>query len=276
LLFGFATNGSIVNLPIGAGLWLLISAAITQLSSVYIQVVRVAVAWKTIEPLLTKERPRHQHDGELTIPANIESQRLLEVRDVAYRYPGRNVNVLDGCTLQLGSSDKVILEGHSGSGKSTLISLLTGIRPSTRGSILLGGIEQNMVAKEQWGERVVMVPQYHENYLFTETLAFNLLLGTEWPAEPEQLEHARMICHELGLSSLLNKMPSEMMQVVGEMGWTLSHGEKSRVFVARAILQRPDLIILDESLASLDPENTHRVLACVEKHCKAVIIVAHP
>ena len=170
----------------------------------------------------------------------------------------------------------ILIFGNSGSGKSTLISLLTGIRPSTRGSILLGGIEQNMVAKEQWGERVVMVPQYHENYLFTETLAFNLLLGTEWPAEPEQLEHARMICHELGLSSLLNKMPSEMMQVVGEMGWTLSHGEKSRVFVARAILQRPDLIILDESLASLDPENTHRVLACEEKHCKAVIIVAHP
>jgi len=276
LLIGFATDGNAINLPAGAGLWLLISAAITQLSSVYLQVIRVAVAWQTISPLLTSGPAKRPVDGELTIPADIDSQRLLEVRDVAYRYPGRNVNVLDGATLQLSSDDKVILEGRSGSGKSTLISLLTGIRPSTRGSILLGGIEQNMVAKEQWGERVVMVPQYHENYLFTETLAFNLLLGTEWPAEPEQLEHARMICHELGLSTLLNKMPSEMMQVVGEMGWTLSHGEKSRVFVARAILQRPDLIILDESLASLDPENTHRVLACVEKHCKAVIIVAHP
>ena len=276
LLLGFATSGNIINLPAGAGLWLLIAAAITQLSSVYMQVIRVAVAWQTIAPLLTKEKPRRQGDGELTIPTQIDSQRLLEVRDVAYRYPGRNINVLESCTMKLSSTDKVILEGRSGSGKSTLISLLTGIRPSTRGSILLGGIEQNMVAKEQWSERVVMVPQYHENYLFTETLAFNLLLGTEWPAEPEQLEHARMICHELGLSNLLNKMPSEMMQVVGEMGWTLSHGEKSRVFVARAILQKPDLIILDESLASLDPENTHRVLACVEKHCKAVIIVAHP
>ncbi|NQZ11660.1 MAG: ATP-binding cassette domain-containing protein [Algicola sp.] len=276
LLLGFATDSSAVGLPVGAGLWLLVTVTVTQLSSIYLQVIRVAVAWTTIAPLLSKEPQSKQQNKSLTFPANIESDRLLEVRDVAYSYPGRDINVLDGVNLQLSSTDKIILEGQSGSGKSTLISLLTGIRPASRGSILLNGVEQNMVSKEQWGERVVMVPQYHENYLFTETMAFNLLLGTEWPAEPEQLEEARMICHELGLTSLLKKMPSEMMQVVGEMGWTLSHGEKSRIYVARAVLQKPDLIILDESLASLDPENSHKVLACIEKHCKAVIIVAHP
>jgi ATP-binding cassette subfamily B protein len=276
LLFSFATNSQINNLPVSAGIWLLISAAITQMSGIYLQVIRVAVAWTTISPLLKTPTPHKACKGELTLPEHINCERMLEIRDVAYCYPERKTNVLDGCMLQLSNTDKVILEGRSGSGKSTLISLLTGIRPATRGSILLGGIEQNMVAKSQWGQRVVMVPQYHENYLFTESLAFNLLLGTQWPAEPEQLKQARQICHELGLSNLLNKMPSELMQVVGEMGWSLSHGEKSRVFVARAILQRPDLIILDESLASLDPENTHKVLACIEKHCKAVIIVAHP
>ena len=276
LLFGFATNTSAVNLLAGAGIWILISTAITQLSAIYLQVIRVIVAWMTISPLMGRTPVETASQKALMLPNELDADRLLEIRDLAYRYPGRKKYVLDGCTLRLGSTDKIILEGRSGSGKSTLISLLTGIRPPSRGSILLGGIERNMVTRAEWGRRVVMVPQYHENYLFTETLAFNLLLGTQWPAEPDQLERARTICHELGLTHLLNKMPSELMQVVGEMGWTLSHGEKSRVFVARAILQEPDLIILDESLASLDPENTHRVLACVEKYCKAVIIVAHP
>lgn len=275
LLFGFATGSNSINLPAAAGIWLLISAAINQLSTIYLQVIRLLVAWTTISPLLAHQ-PNDKQKGELTLPVLENSTRMLEVRDLAYRYPDRNVNVLDGGSLHLASHDKVILEGRSGSGKSTLISLLTGIRQATRGSILLAGVEQNMVSKSQWRQKVVMVPQYHENFLFTETLAFNLLLGTQWPAEPEQLDKARQICVDLGLSELLNKMPAELMQVVGEMGWNLSHGEKSRVYVARAILQQPDLLILDESLASLDPVNSNRVLDCVEKYCKAVIIVAHP
>lgn len=275
LLLGFATAANMLYLPAAAGIWLMISGAINQLSTIYLQVIRVMVAWTTISPLLSHRANTGQKD-KLAIPDSDDQQRLLELRDVAYSYPDRNISVLDGCTLQLGSQDKLILEGRSGSGKSTLISLLTGIRNATRGSILLAGMEQNMVSRQHWRQKVVMVPQYHENFLFTETLAFNLLLGTQWPAEPEQLDQARQICHELGLTELLNKMPAELMQVVGEMGWSLSHGEKSRVYVARAILQQPDLLILDESLASLDPVNANRVLECVEKHCKAVIIVAHP
>lgn len=276
LLLGFATGSNMVNLPAGAGIWLMISTAIAQLSSIYLQVIRLLVAWKTIAPLLEHKDEEQKTQQDLIIPDVEHTDRLLELRDLAYNYPDRDATVLEGCHLQLGSNDKIILEGRSGSGKSTLISLLTGIRSATRGSILLHGIEQNMVSRQHWRQKVVMVPQYHENFLFTETLAFNLLLGTQWPAEPEQLEKARQICHELGLSELLEKMPAELMQVVGEMGWALSHGEKSRVYIARAILQQPDLLILDESLASLDPVNSNRVLSCVEKHCKAVLIVAHP
>ncbi|NQZ06769.1 MAG: ATP-binding cassette domain-containing protein [Algicola sp.] len=285
LLYMFITNtdaSAFVDLPAAAAVWLLINIAISELSNIYIQAIRVLVAWQNISLMLTGPPPEREFKTDLSLPntatnqADAAAQHLLEVRDLAYNYPGRNVNVLDGFNLRLSNTDKIILEGHSGSGKSTLISLLTGIRPSSRGSILLNGIEQNMLSKEQWGSKVVMVPQFHENYLFTETLAFNLLLGAQWPAEQEQMDEARMICEELGLGTLLSTMPAGLMQVVGDMGWALSHGEKSRVFVARAILQHPELIILDESLASLDPVNSQRVLDCVEKHCKAVIIVAHP
>ena len=65
---------------------------------------------------------------------------------------------------------------------------------------------------------------------------------------------AEAICRDLELGSLLGKMPNGIHQVVGETGWQLSHGERSRVFLARALLQQADVLILDESFAALDPE----------------------
>ena len=64
--------------------------------------------------------------------------------------------------------------------------------------------------------------------------------------------------------------------MVGEGGWQLSHGERSRVFIARALLQKADLIILDESFAALDPENLRRSLQCVLDRSPALVVIAHP
>lgn len=71
------------------------------------------------------------------------------------------------------------------------------------------------------------------------------------------------MCEELGLDDVLKRMPAGMLQMVGETGWQLSHGEKSRLYIARALLQRAALINLDESFASLDPENLQRAMRCV-------------
>jgi ATP-binding cassette subfamily B protein len=64
--------------------------------------------------------------------------------------------------------------------------------------------------------------------------------------------------------------------MVGETGWQLSHGERSRVFLARALLQRADLVVLDESLAALDPENLRQCLECVICRAKSLLVIAHP
>ena len=67
-----------------------------------------------------------------------------------------------------------------------------------------------------------------------------------------------------------------MMQQVGETGWQLSHGEKSRLYIARALLQGADLVVLDESFAALDPDNLQRALRCVLERARAVLVIAHP
>ena len=121
-----------------------------------------------------------------------------------------------------------------------------------------------------------MAPQFQENHVFSETFAFNLLMGRRWPPRPEDLEEAEAICRELGLDEVLGKMPSGFQQMLGESGWQLSHGERSRLFIARTLLQHADLIVLDESFGALDPENLNRSLRTVLGRAPTLIVIAHP
>ena len=84
------------------------------------------------------------------------------------------------------------------------------------------------------------------------------------------------MCEELGLGDLIARMPAGLMQMVGETGWQLSRGERSRVFLARALLQCAPLTILDESFAALDPDTLARCMRCAQARSDALIVVAHP
>jgi ATP-binding cassette subfamily B protein len=101
-------------------------------------------------------------------------------------------------------------------------------------------------------------------------------MGRRWPAAQADLDEAEALCRELGLGPLLDRMPAGMMQMVGEGGWQLSHGERSRVFLARALLQGGDALVLDESFAALDPETLGDALAVAVRRAPALIVIAHP
>jgi ATP-binding cassette subfamily B protein len=107
-------------------------------------------------------------------------------------------------------------------------------------------------------------------------LGFNLLMGRNWPANDDELQEATDLCKKLGLGELLERMPSGMMQIMGATGWQLSHGEHSRIFLARALLQDAQLTILDESFAALDPETLNLCLECVLKRTRTLLVIAHP
>jgi ATP-binding cassette subfamily B protein len=101
-------------------------------------------------------------------------------------------------------------------------------------------------------------------------------MGRDWPPSALDLEEANTVCEELGLRGLLEHMPSGLSQIVGETGWQLSHGERSRLFIARALLQGADLVVLDESFAALDPENLRLALECALNRSRTLVVVAHP
>jgi ATP-binding cassette subfamily B protein len=94
--------------------------------------------------------------------------------------------------------------------------------------------------------------------VLTETFAFNVFMGRSWPPQPADVEAAEDARRELGLDDLHSYMPAGLWRMVGETGWQLSHGERRRLYMARALLQGADLVILDESFAALDPETLQR------------------
>ncbi len=245
------------------------------------------IAWQQAAPLFhAAARPQMQPALDAGLLARFSQPQpasngngdttLLLGDDLYFRYPGRVQPVLHECNLRITPRARILLEGASGSGKSTLAALLTGLRRPDSGLLLLWGYDVQTVGIAEWRRRVVAAPQFHENYILTETLAFNLLMGRRWPPTPADLEEAMQVCAELGLADLLQRMPAGLQQTVGEGGWQLSHGERSRVFIARALLQHADLIILDESFAALDPENLQRALRCVQQRAPALLVIAHP
>lgn len=100
-------------------------------------------------------------------------------------------------------------------------------------------------------------------------------MGRAWPPRPCDRAEALELCTELGLGDLIARMPAGLDQLVGETGWQLSHGEQSRVFLARALLQGAELLVLDESFAALDPAAFEVVLQATMRHASTLLLIAH-
>lgn len=266
------------RLAIAVGGMLLALRAFDELGVSFQQLSVVGSSFQQIRELLRSAR-RPPTTSKLSggPPAGAkEGELLVDARNLGFRYRASGPEVLSDTNLEIRRGDRLLLEGPSGGGKSTLAALLTGVRRSTAGVLLLRGLDRPTLGQAGWRRLVTSAPQFHENHVFSGTLSFNLLMGRRWPPTPEDLAEAEEICRELGLGELLERMPGGLAQMVGESGWQLSHGERSRVFIARTLLQRTELVVLDESFAALDPETMRRSLECVLQRSPALLVIAHP
>jgi ATP-binding cassette subfamily B protein len=238
------------------------------------QLAGAAVAWQRTS-VLFNAAARQELPGSLNAPEPAEESPVIEATDLTFRYSGRTQPVLRDANLRITTGDQVVLEGASGGGKSTLVSVLAGVREPSSGRVLMHGLDRATLGAAEWRGRLAAAPQFHENHVLAETFAFNLFLGRPTVLGPADFEEAQAICDELGLGPVLERMPAGMLQMVGETGWQLSHGERSRLYIARALLQDAELVILDESFAALDPENLQRAVECVVKRARSLLVIAH-
>ena len=201
---------------------------------------------------------------------------IIETKDLAYRYsvgtPFEKAAV-EQVSIQVEKGELLGVIGHTGSGKSTLIQMLNGLLRPTGGQVLLDG-------KDIWAEpkkirsvrfRVGMVFQYPEYQLFEETVLKDIMFGPKNMdlSDQEAESRAREAAHFTGLKEeLLGKSPFE-----------LSGGEKRRAAIAGVIAMDPDVLILDEPTAGLDPRGRDVLLAQITQYHKnrgnTVLLVSH-
>jgi len=267
------------HMAIAVGGMLLAYRALRRLTAGAWQLAGAAVAWQRVS-VLYQAATRPEALSRIRFPQPSIQNRdpkgaLVQAHNLVFRHAQRTEPVLKGCNLEISASDRVVLEGPSGGGKSTLVALLVGLRDPNSGTLLIDGLDRATLGAVAWRKRIAAAPQFHENHVLAETFMFNLFMGRRGALSPADLEEAEVICRELGLGGLLDRMPAGMLQMVGETGWQLSHGERSRLYIARTLIQNTELVILDESFAALDPENLRLAVECVVRRAKSLLVIAH-
>ena len=268
-------TSSLTQLAVSFGAILFAAAALQRLSFGFSDAAASWIAWRIAMPLFAAAREvRPESAAEDTDPTP-KGIPVLHAQSLGFVHPTRLEPVLGGCTLSIQRGDQVLLEGNSGSGKSTLAAVLAGSRAATSGFVLAGGLDRATLGDDAWRRRIALAPQYHENHIVAAPLIFNLLMARWYPHTAQDVAEAAEVCRELGLTDLIDRMPAGLNQFVGDTGWRLSQGERSRIFLARALLQKAEVVVLDESLAALDPENFRQCLECVVRRAPTLILIAH-
>ena len=256
---------------------LLAYAGFKRLAGSFAAIAGAWVPWQRVGPLFrAAARPERLGRRFSGATNDKSSETIVQADRLSFRFRTQGPPVLQSCSLEIRRGERVLIEGPSGSGKTTFASLLSGLREPDSGLLLVNGFDRHTLGDKRWRQFVAAAPQFHENHVLTETLAFNLLMGRRWPPSQRDLQEAEQLCCDLGLADLLEKMPSGLQQMVGEGGWQLSHGERSRIYIARALLQGAGLMILDESFAALDPENLRTALECTLGRAETLMVIAHP
>lgn len=205
---------------------------------------------------------------------NGNDERLMgdiSIKNVFFRYGNRKL-VLEDCSIEIKKGKKIAIVGESGCGKTTLIKLILGIYPVEHGSICIGKKNIADISKQCLRHRIAYVSQ--SIYLFSDTLKNNLLLFGASDASEEEIMDVLRKCE---LQSLLDKMPFGLDSMLEEQGENLSGGEKQKIAIARALLKKPDILILDEATSNLDTITETKIVRMLETLTKdmTVITIAH-
>ncbi|MGY1681390.1 ABC transporter ATP-binding protein [Geodermatophilus sp. SYSU D01176] len=195
---------------------------------------------------------------------------LLELDDVSFRYPD-GPEVLRGVSLRVPAGSRVALVGPSGAGKSTVLALVEGFYPLTGGALRWAGTDVRDLPRAGLRARLGYVEQ--EAPVLAGSVRDNLLLAAPHASDPELWA----VLADVGLTDVVQRSPRGLDVPVGDDGVLLSGGERQRLAIARSLLARPTLLLLDEPTASLDARNEallRETLAAAAAD-RALLVVAH-
>lgn len=188
----------------------------------------------------TSETPNTDKPGESGI------QGQVEFAGVGFRYPGSDLKVLENVSFTVQAGQRVAIMGATGSGKSSLVQLILRLQEPTEGAILIDGRDIREMDRERLLHSIGYVPQ--EVILFSGTVRDNIA----WGSEDASLEEIKEAARQAQIHATIESLPHGYDTMLGQRGVNLSGGQKQRLSIARALVRKPSVLVLDDSTSALD------------------------
>ncbi|GFF95269.1 leptomycin B resistance protein pmd1 [Aspergillus udagawae] len=196
----------------------------------------------------------------------------VQLRDVHFAYPARpDIKVLKGLSIDIRPGQFCALVGPSGAGKSTIISLIERLYTPESGAIVVDGVDITKHRDVSFRDSMALVPQ--ESVLFEGTIEFNIGLGAR-PDREATMEEIVEACKLANIHDVIQSLPDGYQTLCGPNGSQFSGGQKQRLSIARALVRKPKLLILDESTSALDAESEKLLQDGLEKAAKGITVIA--
>lgn len=259
------------------GMMLSVQYIIGQLNSPVEQIMNFVYQWQDVSISLERMNEVHCKKEEENSTRSISSFNQFSnddiiLNDVTFQYGGpSSAKVLDGISLCIPAGKVTAIVGTSGSGKSTLIKLLLGYYPATSGVITVGGHGVNHLNLLWWRAQCGVVMQ--DGFIFSDTIARNVATSD---LEIDKL----LLLKSLAVANIkdyVTELPLSINTIIGNEGQGISHGQRQRILIARAVYKNPQYIFLDEATNSLDTNNEKIIVQNLNEFYKnkTVVVVAH-
>lgn len=178
----------------------------------------------------------------------------IELRNVSFQHKNANRPALDNINLSIPQGTTLAIVGYTGSGKSTMVNLIPRMYDATAGEVLIDGVDIRKIPLTVLRSAIGYVPQ--ETFLFSDSIAENISYGTDNGTD----DHIRETAEISQIARDVQDFPARFQTMLGERGITLSGGQKQRTSIARAVMRKPKILILDDALSAVDTYTEEEIL----------------
>ncbi len=267
---------AVINGNLSLGMMLAIQYIIGQLNGPVEQFMQLIYGWQDVQISLERMSEIRQREEEETSGRQITSlssnQPIIELNHVTFQYEVmHSPKVLNDINLSIPAGKITAIVGTSGSGKTTLVKILLGYYKPIDGTITVGGTDLQKFSLRWWRSLCGAVMQ--DGYIFSESIARNIAVDDEEIDKSRLLLAARIA----NIEEFIERLPLKYNTVIGSDGQGISHGQRQRILIARAVYKNPRFLFFDEATNSLDANNERAIVENLSGFYrgKTVIIVAH-